>query len=86
MFVEFRPLPAALISVSSNGRSPPPRLQVQQVQVFAGVQCTVNLVGSDAYVTQSSGGTAPPQKAPGTQGSQSTPAQQKSLLQQLLTE
>ncbi|XP_056873207.1 nuclear receptor coactivator 1 isoform X2 [Takifugu flavidus] len=60
--------------------------QVQQVQVFADVQCTVNLVGSDSYMNQGSGGTASSQKGPGTQGSQNNPAQQKSLLQQLLTE
>ncbi|XP_035380061.1 nuclear receptor coactivator 1 isoform X2 [Electrophorus electricus] len=56
--------------------------QVQQVQVFADVQCTVNLVGSDSYLNQ-----------PGPMGSQksqsgapSSQSQQKSLLQQLLTE
>lgn len=53
--------------------------QAQQVQVFADVQCTVNLVGSDSYLNQ-----AAPQKGPGPQGSHN--AQQKSLLQQLLTE
>ncbi|XP_019911744.2 nuclear receptor coactivator 1 [Esox lucius] len=56
--------------------------QVQQVQVFADVQCTVNLVGSDSYLNQS--GSMVPQK--GTPGPQSTQSQQKSLLQQLLTE
>ncbi|XP_065112193.2 nuclear receptor coactivator 1 [Paramisgurnus dabryanus] len=56
--------------------------QVQQVQVFADVQCTVNLVGSDSYLNQS--GPIGSQKGPsGTPTSQS---QQKSLLQQLLTE
>ncbi|XP_038128727.1 nuclear receptor coactivator 1 [Cyprinodon tularosa] len=60
--------------------------QVQQVQVFADVQCTVNLVGSDSYLNQGSIGAAGPQKGPGPQGSQSSQAQQKSLLQQLLTE
>ncbi|XP_041662059.1 nuclear receptor coactivator 1 isoform X2 [Cheilinus undulatus] len=60
--------------------------QVQQVQVFADVQCTVNLVGSDSYLNQGSIGTTATQKGPGTQGSQNNQAQQKSLLQQLLTE
>ncbi|XP_071324004.1 nuclear receptor coactivator 1 isoform X2 [Trachinotus anak] len=60
--------------------------QVQQVQVFADVQCTVNLVGSDSYLNQGSIGTAASQKGPGPQGSQNNQAQQKSLLQQLLTE
>ncbi|XP_071999957.1 nuclear receptor coactivator 1 isoform X3 [Engystomops pustulosus] len=56
--------------------------QVQQVQVFADVQCTVNLVGGDPYLNQS--GPIPTQKA---NASPQTPqAQQKSLLQQLLTE
>lgn len=61
--------------------------QVQQVQVFADVQCTVNLVGSDSYLNQGSmvGGGAS-QKGPVPQGSQNNQAQQKSLLQQLLTE
>ncbi|XP_043918325.1 nuclear receptor coactivator 1 isoform X2 [Protopterus annectens] len=56
--------------------------QVQQVQVFADVQCTVNLVGGDSYLNQ-----------PSSVGSQKTTprpptpqSQQKSLLQQLLTE
>lgn len=56
------------------------------MQVFADVQCTVNLVGSDSYMNQGSGGPPSSQKGPGTQGSQNNPAQQKSLLQQLLTE
>ncbi|XP_028252450.1 nuclear receptor coactivator 1 isoform X2 [Parambassis ranga] len=60
--------------------------QVQQVQVFADVQCTVNLVGSDSYLNQGSIGTAASQKGPSSQGSQNNQAQQKSLLQQLLTE
>ncbi|XP_068432673.1 nuclear receptor coactivator 1 isoform X2 [Clinocottus analis] len=61
--------------------------QVQQVQVFADVQCTVNLVGGDSYLNQGSIGAAASQKAPGVpQGSQNNQAQQKSLLQQLLTE
>ncbi|XP_036003086.1 nuclear receptor coactivator 1 isoform X3 [Fundulus heteroclitus] len=60
--------------------------QVQQVQVFADVQCTVNLVGSDSYLNQGSMGAAASQKGPGPQASQSSQAQQKSLLQQLLTE
>ncbi|XP_038582136.1 nuclear receptor coactivator 1 isoform X1 [Micropterus salmoides] len=60
--------------------------QVQQVQVFADVQCTVNLVGSDSYLNQGSVGATPSQKGPGPQGSQNNQAQQKSLLQQLLTE
>uniref|UniRef100_A0A3B5MYS6 Uncharacterized protein n=1 Tax=Xiphophorus couchianus TaxID=32473 RepID=A0A3B5MYS6_9TELE len=60
--------------------------QVQQVQVFADVQCTVNLVGSDSYLNQGSMGAAAPQKGPVPQGPQATQAQQKSLLQQLLTE
>uniref|UniRef100_A0A671V810 Nuclear receptor coactivator 1 n=1 Tax=Sparus aurata TaxID=8175 RepID=A0A671V810_SPAAU len=60
--------------------------QVQQVQVFADVQCTVNLVGSDSYLNQGTIGATAPQKGPGPQGSQNNQAQQKSLLQQLLTE
>uniref|UniRef100_A0A8C4EAX7 Nuclear receptor coactivator 1 n=1 Tax=Dicentrarchus labrax TaxID=13489 RepID=A0A8C4EAX7_DICLA len=60
--------------------------QVQQVQVFADVQCTVNLVGSDSYLNQGSIGASASQKGPGPQGSQNNQAQQKSLLQQLLTE
>ncbi|TRY81471.1 hypothetical protein DNTS_007232 [Danionella cerebrum] len=56
--------------------------QVQQVQVFADVQCTVNLVGSDSYLNQS--GSIESQK--GSAGTQSTQSQQKSLLQQLLTD
>ncbi|CAN9507507.1 unnamed protein product [Ophioblennius macclurei] len=63
--------------------------QVQQVQVFADVQCTVNLVGSDSYLNQASIGAsaaASSQKGPGPQGPPGNQAQQKSLLQQLLTE
>uniref|UniRef100_UPI0037E811F5 nuclear receptor coactivator 1 n=1 Tax=Semicossyphus pulcher TaxID=241346 RepID=UPI0037E811F5 len=60
--------------------------QVQQVQVFADVQCTVNLVGSDSYLNQGSISAAASQKAPVPQASQNNQAQQKSLLQQLLTE
>ncbi|XP_028857877.1 nuclear receptor coactivator 1 isoform X1 [Denticeps clupeoides] len=56
--------------------------QVQQVQVFADVQCTVNLVGSDSYLNQP--GPMGPQK--GQSGGQTPQSQQKSLLQQLLTE
>ncbi|KAM4043588.1 nuclear receptor coactivator 1 isoform 3-T5 [Anomaloglossus baeobatrachus] len=56
--------------------------QVQQVQVFADVQCTVNLVGGDPYLNQS--GPISTQKT--TPGPQTPQAQQKSLLQQLLTE
>lgn len=62
----------------------PPLHQVQQVQVFADVQCTVNLVGGDSYLNQASA--AGHQKSSGQQGAQSSQAQQKSLLQQLLTE
>ncbi|XP_047194065.1 nuclear receptor coactivator 1 isoform X2 [Hippoglossus stenolepis] len=60
--------------------------QVQQVQVFADVQCTVNLVGSDSYLNQGSIAAAASQKGPGPPGAQNNQAQQKSLLQQLLTE
>ncbi|KAM8832039.1 LOW QUALITY PROTEIN: nuclear receptor coactivator 1 [Spinachia spinachia] len=61
--------------------------QVQPVQVFADVQCTVNLVGSDSYLNPGSIGAAASQKNPGVlPGSQNNQAQQKSLLQQLLTE
>lgn len=60
--------------------------QVQQVQVFADVQCTVNLVGSDSYLNQGSIGGGASQKGPVPQASQNNQAQQKSLLQQLLTE
>nr|XP_014341047.1 PREDICTED: nuclear receptor coactivator 1 [Latimeria chalumnae] len=56
--------------------------QVQQVQVFADVQCTVNLVGGDPYLNQP--GPMAAQKA--TTGAQTPQSQQKSLLQQLLTE
>ncbi|KAJ7341350.1 hypothetical protein JRQ81_005341 [Phrynocephalus forsythii] len=56
--------------------------QVQQVQVFADVQCTVNLVGGDPYLNQP--GPVGAQK--NATGSQTPQAQQKSLLQQLLTE
>uniref|UniRef100_A0A5F8G7V1 Nuclear receptor coactivator 1 n=1 Tax=Monodelphis domestica TaxID=13616 RepID=A0A5F8G7V1_MONDO len=56
--------------------------QVQQVQVFADVQCTVNLVGGDPYLNQP--GPLGSQKP--TSGPQNPQAQQKSLLQQLLTE
>lgn len=56
--------------------------QVQQLQVFADVQCTVNLVGGDPYLNQPGPlGTQKP-----TSGPQTPQAQQKSLLQQLLTE
>ncbi|XP_053315484.1 nuclear receptor coactivator 1 isoform X2 [Spea bombifrons] len=55
--------------------------QVQQVQVFADVQCTVNLVGGDPYMNPT--GSISSQKTTGPQTPQS---QQKSLLQQLLTE
>ncbi|KAM9840206.1 nuclear receptor coactivator 1 [Aulostomus maculatus] len=60
--------------------------QVQQVQVFADVQCTVNLVGSDSYLNQGAIAAGASQKAAVPQGSQNNQAQQKSLLQQLLTE
>ncbi|XP_077443720.1 nuclear receptor coactivator 1 [Stigmatopora argus] len=61
--------------------------QVEQVQVYADVQCTVNLVGGDSYLNQSGGGGGA-QKSPGPPPptSQTSQAQQKSLLQQLLTE
>ncbi|XP_018422330.1 PREDICTED: nuclear receptor coactivator 1 [Nanorana parkeri] len=56
--------------------------QVQQVQVFADVQCTVNLVGGDPYLNQP----GPMGSQKNTQGPTNPQAQQKSLLQQLLTE
>ncbi|XP_048106959.1 nuclear receptor coactivator 1 [Alosa alosa] len=56
--------------------------QVQQVQVFADVQCTVNLVGSESYLSQP----GPMGIHKGQSGAQSAQTQQKSLLQQLLTE
>ncbi|XP_057208639.1 nuclear receptor coactivator 1 isoform X1 [Triplophysa rosa] len=56
--------------------------QVQQVQVFADVQCTVNLVGSDSYLNQ----TGPMGSQKGPSGTPTAQSQQKSLLQQLLTE
>ncbi|TSL47667.1 Nuclear receptor coactivator 1 [Bagarius yarrelli] len=56
--------------------------QVQQVQVFADVQCTVNLVESESYLNQP-GQVGHQKPASSTSTSQS---QQKSLLQQLLTE
>ncbi|XP_061206134.1 nuclear receptor coactivator 1 isoform X5 [Neopsephotus bourkii] len=55
--------------------------QVQQVQVFADVQCTVNLVGDPYLNPPASLGT--PKNATGPPP---PPGQQKSLLQQLLTE
>uniref|UniRef100_A0A8C5P9N6 Nuclear receptor coactivator n=1 Tax=Leptobrachium leishanense TaxID=445787 RepID=A0A8C5P9N6_9ANUR len=61
---------------------PEPGQQVQQVQVFADVQCTVNLVGGDPYMNQA--GPISSQKA--NAGPQTPQSQQKSLLQQLLTE
>ncbi|XP_075454760.1 nuclear receptor coactivator 1 isoform X3 [Ascaphus truei] len=56
--------------------------QVQKVQVFADVQCTVNLVGGDPYTNPP--GSMSSQKT--ISGPQTQQAQQKSLLQQLLTE
>ncbi|KAF3850188.1 hypothetical protein F7725_019907 [Dissostichus mawsoni] len=52
------------------------------------VQCTVNLLGSDSsYLNPGPIGAPAPQKGPqGPQGSQNPAANQKSLLQQLLTE
>lgn len=61
-------------------------LQVQQVQVFADVQCTVNLVGGESYLNQGSMGAPAAPKSTGGPAPQSSQAQQKSLLQQLLTE
>ncbi|XP_074904986.1 nuclear receptor coactivator 1 isoform X1 [Buteo buteo] len=55
--------------------------QVQQVQVFADVQCTVNLVG-DPYLNPP----APLGTPKNAAGPPPPPGQQKSLLQQLLTE
>ncbi|XP_057283564.1 nuclear receptor coactivator 1 isoform X4 [Pezoporus wallicus] len=55
--------------------------QVQQVQVFADVQCTVNLVG-DPYLNPPASLGTPKNGA----GPPPPPGQQKSLLQQLLTE
>ncbi|XP_072350756.1 nuclear receptor coactivator 1-like isoform X2 [Scyliorhinus torazame] len=56
--------------------------RVQQVQVFADVQCTVNVVGGDNYLNQSG-----PMGSQKSQSSgQAAQNQQKSLLQQLLTE
>ena len=55
--------------------------QVQQVQVFADVQCTVNLVG-DPYLNAP----APLGTPKNAAGPPPPPGQQKSLLQQLLTE
>nr|XP_042704821.1 nuclear receptor coactivator 1 isoform X14 [Chrysemys picta bellii] len=68
--------------VSKKLLSTDPSEQVQQVQVFADVQCTVNLVGGDPYLNQP--GPMGSQKS--TTGPQTPQAQQKSLLQQLLTE
>ncbi|XP_043365995.1 nuclear receptor coactivator 1 isoform X11 [Dermochelys coriacea] len=68
--------------VSKKLLSTDPSEQVQQVQVFADVQCTVNLVGGDPYLSQP--GPMGSQKS--TTGPQTPQAQQKSLLQQLLTE
>ncbi|XP_077600338.1 nuclear receptor coactivator 1 [Stigmatopora nigra] len=74
---------------SSGGGSLCDDQQVEQVQVYADVQCTVNLVGSDSYLNQGSmSGSSGAQKSPGAPppASQTSQAQQKSLLQQLLTE
>ncbi|XP_077949132.1 nuclear receptor coactivator 1 isoform X3 [Gasterosteus aculeatus] len=61
--------------------------QVQPLQVFADVQCTVNLVGGDSYLNPGSIAAAASQRTPVVpQVSQNNQAQQKSLLQQLLTE
>ncbi|XP_072842469.2 nuclear receptor coactivator 1 isoform X2 [Pogona vitticeps] len=70
------PLSSDLLKTEADGA------QVQQVQVFADVQCTVNLVGGDPYLNQP--GPVGTQKS--ATGSQTPQAQQKSLLQQLLTE
>ncbi|MGH0167868.1 UNVERIFIED_CONTAM: hypothetical protein FKN15_053476 [Acipenser sinensis] len=51
--------------------------QVQQVQVFADVQCTVNLVGGDPYLNQS----GPMGSQKGATDAQTPQSQQKSLLQ-----
>ncbi|OWK51694.1 Nuclear receptor coactivator 1 [Lonchura striata] len=60
-------------------KAEPEGAQVQQVQVFADVQCTVNVVG-DAFLPP-----APPAaKIPNSQIPNPAPA--RSLLQQLLTE
>ncbi|XP_061481836.1 nuclear receptor coactivator 1 isoform X2 [Rhineura floridana] len=69
-------LPSDLLKTEADGA------QVQQVQVFADVQCTVNLVGGDPYLNQP--GPVGAQKS--STGPQTPQAQQKSLLQQLLTE
>ncbi|XP_074066068.1 nuclear receptor coactivator 1 isoform X1 [Macrotis lagotis] len=69
---------ADILKTESDGSAQ----QVQQVQVFADVQCTVNLVGGDPYLNQP--GPLGSQKP--TSGPQNPQAQQKSLLQQLLTE
>ncbi|NXH21150.1 NCOA1 protein, partial [Bucco capensis] len=58
--------------------------QVQQVQVFADVQCTVNLVG-DPYLN-SAAPLGTPKATAAVPGPPPAPGQQKSLLQQLLTE
>lgn len=61
-------------------------LQVQQVQVFADVQCTVNLVG-DPYLNPPAPLGAPKTAAAAAAAVPPPPqGQQKSLLQQLLTE
>ncbi|XP_061846169.1 nuclear receptor coactivator 1 isoform X1 [Colius striatus] len=59
--------------------------QVQQVQVFADVQCTVNLVG-DPYLNPPGSLGTPKAAATAAGPPPPPPAQQKSLLQQLLTE
>lgn len=60
---------------------------MQPLQVFADVQCTVNLVGGDSYLNPGSIAAAASQRTPVVpQVSQNNQAQQKSLLQQLLTE
>ncbi|KAF6723185.1 Nuclear receptor coactivator 1 [Oryzias melastigma] len=81
------PLPPMGQAVGSSGvGSVCSEQQVQQVQVFADVQCTVNLVGGESYLNQGSMGAPAAPKSTGGPAPQSSQAQQKSLLQQLLTE
>ncbi|XP_063039147.1 nuclear receptor coactivator 1-like [Melospiza melodia melodia] len=70
--------PAELLKAEPDGA------QVQQVQVFADVQCTVNLVGEPYLGPAPPGPGGTPKNPAGTPQNPAGPG--KSLLQQLLTE
>lgn len=62
--------------------------KVQQVQVFADVQCTVNVLGSNSYLNQGNqtAGAAAPVKEGSAEDTNNAQTQRNSLLQQLLME